>query len=136
MPVVVHEGVAYSAETERRPEGPPAVRTTARASNATAARVDVTFPDGCVVLIRAYRAPERGAPPAWDQARAVACPEVLMEVPLAPGQTREFHSTATAREILGDSLPDGRYYFTALIRPGGQPIEVSAGSAELRRAPE
>jgi hypothetical protein len=126
-------GVRYSAETRIAETAPVTVYATARAENTSSARRAVRFPDGCVVLLRAYRDPARTGAPAWDQGRGVACTMMLVEVSLGPGESREFLASARADQILGDSLPAGTYYFTAVLRPDGQRVEVAAGEAELAR---
>jgi len=96
--------------------------------------VEIRFPDGCVVLLRAYRSEDRSGQPAWDPMRgSLFCTMILVEFTLSPGESREFQATASAPEILGDSLPAGRYFFTALLRPNGGTVEVPAGQADLQR---
>jgi hypothetical protein len=88
----------------------------------------VTFPDGCVVLIRAY---DEGTEPVWDMGGTVACTLVLVEVNLAAGERQTFDTgLLSAATILGDSLPDGEYRITAYLRPG-QIVELEAGVADL-----
>ena len=86
----------------------------------------VTFPDGCVVLIRAYNG---GTEPAWDMGSTVACTLPLIEVNLAAGERQTFGTgLVSAATILGDSLPDGEYRSAAYLRPG-QIVELEAGVA-------
>ena len=95
----------------------------------------VTFPDGCVVLMRAY---DSGTEPVWDMGQTVACTLALVactlalvEVDLAPGQSEEFITgLVSAASILGDSLPNGEYRITTYLRPG-QIVELEAGMADL-----
>ncbi len=87
-----------------------------------------TFPDGCVVLMRAY---DDGADPVWDMGGSVACTLALVEVDLAPGETQVFQtSLVSAATILGDRLPNGEYRITAYLRPG-QTVELEAGRVDL-----
>ncbi len=93
----------------------------------------VTFPDGCVVLMRAYPSgPEPvGTDKVWDMSQTVACTLALVEVELAPGETEQFNTgLVSAASILGDSLPNGEYRITAYLRPG-QVVELEAGVADL-----
>jgi hypothetical protein len=88
----------------------------------------VTFPDGCVVLMRAYNS---GTEPAWDMGQAVGCTLALVQVDLAPGEREEFDTgLVSAASILGDSLSNGEYRITAYLRPG-QIVELDAGMADL-----
>jgi hypothetical protein len=129
--VRVEAGIQYKAETAILESFPVQLATTVKLTNKGNSRRKVTFPDGCVVLIRAYRNAERTGEPAWDQSRVVACTMALVEVDLAPGESREYQARTDAGLILGDSLPNGRYYFTALLRPDGRALEIPAGDAEL-----
>ena len=126
-------GGSYTAETRIAETAPVTMYTTVRVENTSSGRQEVTFPDGCVVLLRAYRGPARMGAPAWDQERGVACTMQLVELSLAPGESREFQTSVRADRILGDSLPAGRYYFTAVLRPDGRVVEVPAGEADLAK---
>jgi hypothetical protein len=126
-------GVTYSAETRIAETAPVTVYATARVENTSSTQQEVTFPDGCVVLLRAYRDASRTGAPAWDQQQGAVCTMMLVQVSLAPGESREFVASVRADEILGDSLPAGRYYFTAVLRPDGQRVEIAAGKAELAK---
>ncbi len=93
----------------------------------------------CDFRVRAYRTGARSGPPAWDshQSPLGGCLPVqihrwLLEA-IPPGQ---FTLSIPVRAFLGDSLPEGRYYFTVSIgpnvrlhhRPGE---EVLAGTANV-----
>jgi len=93
----------------------------------------VTFPDGCVVLMRAYPSGTEpvGTDKVWDMSQTVACTLALVEAELAPGETEEFSTgLVSAASILGDSLPNGEYRITAYLRPGPV-VELEAGVADL-----
>lgn len=125
--------IRYQAETAILESHPVQLRTTVSVTN-TGARPDtLEMPGGCPVLLRAYRDPARTGTPVWDQARNTACTLQLLYLDLAPGQTRAFEGRATAHDILGDSLPNGRYYLTAVLRPENQVVELEAGDTELVR---
>ncbi len=101
---------------------------TVELENESATPQSVTFPDGCVVLMRAYGS---GTEPVWDMSQTVLCTLALVEVELAPGEIQEFSTgLVSAASILGDSLPDGEYRITAYLRPGPV-VELEAGVADL-----
>ena len=101
---------------------------TVELENESAIPRSVTFPDGCVVLMRAY---DSGTEPVWDMGQTVACTLALVEVDLAPAESEEFNTgLVSAASILGDSLPNGEYRMTAYLRPG-QVVELEAGMADL-----
>ena len=107
---------------------PVQVGVTIQIVNGSTAPQSVTFPDGCVVLMRVY---DGGADPVWDMGGAVACTLALVEVDLAPGDSEAFQTgLVSAATILGDSLPNGEYRITAYLRPG-QTVELEAGRVDL-----
>jgi hypothetical protein len=122
--------VEYSAETLVMESFPVQLRTTVTATNRGGRSVDITFPDGCVVLLRAY-ADEARTTLAWDQADHVYCTMALVEWHLAPGASRQATVRTDAAAILGDTLPDGEYWLAAVLRPDGRTVEVPAGSVNL-----
>ena len=97
----------------------------------------------CALALFAYRTPTRTGPPAWNstQRRTAGgldymCPLYLRVGILEAGETsspRELNAAYPLTEILGDSLPNGRYYFTAHVRMNWRTKELPAGDAELRR---
>jgi hypothetical protein len=89
----------------------------------------VTFPDGCVVLMRAY---DSGGNLVWDFGHLVDCTQALVEVELSPGETSQFQTgLISAQTILGGSLPDGEYRITVYLRPNAETVELDAGMADL-----
>lgn len=91
----------------------------------------VTFSDGCLVLLRAYR--PQGGGPVWDQGHEVGCTQALVPVELNAGEEREVAApTASAYDILRADLPDGAYRIALYLRPVGAPeIELDAGTVDL-----
>ncbi|MBA2563936.1 MAG: hypothetical protein H0V09_00760 [Gemmatimonadetes bacterium] len=89
----------------------------------------LAFPDGCVVLLRAYRADER----VWDQVGGLGCTQAIVNVTLAAGESNTLRApTASAYEILSPGHPAGTYRLTAYLRPAGAAeIEVDMGEADL-----
>ena len=87
----------------------------------------VTFTDGCVVLMRVYSFENV----VWDQGQVVGCPDVVVEVTLAPGEVETFRlDPVNAADVLGDSLPDGEYRVFGYLRPHGE-LELDAGIVDL-----
>jgi hypothetical protein len=125
---VVRDGVEYRADVLVMESFPVQLAGRVTITNATGARVDLTFPDGCVVLLRAYRGGER----VWDQSGDIACTMALVQVALARGESRTVPApNVSAYEILGDELPDGAYEIRAYLRPDGGEVEISAGTVPL-----
>jgi len=124
------QGVEFSAETAVMESFPVQLRTTVTATNTDRRSVDLTFPDGCVVLLRAYR-DEARTQRAWDQAEHVGCTMALVQWTLAAGASRQTSVHTDAAQILGKMLPNGRYWLTAVLRPDGRAIEVPAGMVDL-----
>lgn len=108
---------------------PVQIGVTVAVRNRTASTQSATFPDGCVVLMRAYR----GDPsPSWDMATAFACTLALVQRDVAPGEEIEFDAgLVSAGTILGEALPSGEYRMTAYLRPGGDIVELEMGRFDL-----
>ena len=49
------------------------------------------------------------------------------------GESRTLAAETTVREILGNRLPPGRYYFAVAVQREGTRFFVSAGEANLSR---
>lgn len=124
------DGVTYRVKSFAIAESfPVQIGVTLEIANESTTSQSVTFPDGCVVLMRAYVAGD--TEPAWDMGGVVACTLALIQVDLAPGESKEFQTgLVSAQTILGDSLPNGEYRITVYLRPG-QIVELDAGVADL-----
>lgn len=123
----------YLAETRIMESFPVQLATTVKIENIGSRPAAVEFASGCPVLLRAYRSPDRAAPPAWDQAREVFCTQAIQLVTINPGEAREFTTRTDAGQILGDSLPNGRYFLTAVVNKTGWPLQLDAGVVDLAR---
>ena len=125
-------GIDYSAETLVMESFPVQLRTIVTARNTTDAAVELGFGDPCVAHLRAYADSSRSGEPVWDQQRLMACVTVVFGDTIAAGDTAQYTAPhADGYDILGDSLPDGRYWLTATLRPNGQALEVPAGVVDL-----
>lgn len=94
--------------------------------------------DECGMRPRAYRDADRAGPPAWDGRPEGSCLASGAPVSIPAGGTHRWTRDLSAGEILGDSLPDGRYHFTVTLGTvrvagtgGGRFVEVTAGAATL-----
>lgn len=92
------------------------------------------FAPACSMEVLAYqsRSARDRLPPTRESWRtpARACGPVI-QTGLQCGETQPFESSATAREILGDSLPAGEYYFAVVLRDAERAVRLAAGSARL-----
>lgn len=128
------EGVEYRAYTAVLESFPVQLRPEVTVRNEGGDERTIRFPDGCVVLLRVYRDESRTGNPAWDQERTVGCFQAVQEITLAAGDSTVIRrGTISAAEILGDSLPAGRYYFSVVLRPDWQSLELAAGEADLAK---
>jgi hypothetical protein len=127
----VRDGIEYRADVLIMESFPVQLSGRAFVKNPSAQTRTVTFPDGCVALMRAYE-PD-GAEPVWDQAHELGCTMALVPLELGAGEERELPTpTASAYEILAGGLPDGDYRITVYLRPveGGE-VELDAGTTAL-----
>ena len=129
LPEQLIDGITYKVTGFVIAESfPVQIGITVELENESTTPQSVTFPDGCVVLMRAY---DSGTEPVWDMGQTVACTLALVEVDLAPGQSEELITgLVSAASILGDSLPNGEYRITAYLRPG-EVVELEVGMADL-----
>lgn len=123
--------VEFSADTRIMESFPVQLATDVTARNTGPTTADVVFPDGCVVMLRVYDNAQRAGKPVWDQARIAACTMAVIEVPIPGGGAELFRGGVGAGHILGDSLPDARYWLSAVLRPNRDTVEVTAGEADL-----
>jgi hypothetical protein len=127
---VVQDGIEYTGEVRVMESFPVQLSGRVTIANRSAETRTVTFPDGCVALLRAYRAGE--AEPVWDQSGGQMCTMALVPVELAPGASQEVPTpTASAHDILGGDLPDGEYRIAIYLRPDGGVVEIDAGATDL-----
>lgn len=94
--------------------------------------------DGCGIDVRAFRGPERRGEPAWSSDPDGPCLTSPVPIVVAAGDTVLWTRDLTAADVLGDSLPDGRYWFTVALGEASvvtsehvKEVEVTAGDAEL-----
>lgn len=96
--------------------------------------------------VYAYRADSSPTQPAWNSARRrswpegapIVCGTQVMFYFLAPGKPFPIGPDYSVPQILGDSLPPGRYHFVQEIMlygpdPGsrGQPVRLGLGAVHL-----
>ena len=129
-PSVRQGDVEYRATTAILESFPVQLHATVTMLNRSSARTTLELGSGCPVLLRVYQDQARTAL-VWDQGRAIACTKQIQIVEIAPGDTAQRSTRTNAREILGDSLPDGRYFLSAFIQVVGSPVVVPAGEADL-----
>lgn len=127
----VRDGIEYRAEVEVLESDPVQLHAWVKIENRTDRDADLTFPDGCVVLLEARSEANGGGGAEWAQSRQVNCVQSVVPLRLEPGETREYAVQVSAAEILGDSLSAGRYRLTAVVRPRGVRVEVPAGLVDL-----
>jgi hypothetical protein len=127
-----------------RGSAPDSLHVRATLINETQNSVRIEY-GACAVHLHAYRTPDRTGTPVWRSERRApweagyvyGCPAYLAVASVAPGgefSPGEFALTVPLTEVLADSLPDGRYYFTAVLDAAGQQFRVAAGEVELRLA--
>ena len=130
---LVQNNIEYRAESLFLESFPVQVVANVEITNLTGAPVTITFPDGCLVALRVYRDADRTRL-AYDSSRDFGCTQALVPVTIGAGESRELSTPPiSAARILGDSLPNGTYYFSALVRPNGQQLQLRAGSGNLAK---
>lgn len=118
------------------------VHATVTNTNAQPVRLEY---GACAITLLAYRTSDRSGNPAWNSAfrepyppagYRYACPSYLAVGKLNPAETLspgEFNVRIPINEMLGDSLPAGHYYFTALIGMNWRANVVKAGDVDVSK---
>lgn len=101
---------------------------TVRVRNPTDQTVELPVQE-CPVQPEVYPLPSRSGEPVW--APGGQCAQQPYSVRLAPGTTEEF-SYLMYDAMFSTSIPDGRYYFTALFQHADGTIALPAGSGDVR----
>ncbi|HUP19928.1 MAG TPA: hypothetical protein VM778_08245 [Gemmatimonadota bacterium] len=102
-------------------------------TNRRGSPVALEFPDACPALLRAYEA-DGGRVAVWDQRQVAECEGDPARLEIGGGAVAVLRVPHVGLDrVLGDSLPPGSYRFTVYLRPGGQVVEVAAGTADLAR---
>ena len=125
---VTRNGVEYSAETLVMESFPVQLRTNV-AIRAPDAPQTLELPGGCPVQLAVYR-DEGRTRLVWDQQRVAVCTMQLLQLRVT-SRAQVVAGGASAGVILGDSLPDGRYWLEAVLRPNNEVVRVPAGFADL-----
>jgi hypothetical protein len=126
----MHGDIKYTATLRVMESFPVQIAADVMAINDGDEAVRIVFPDGCVVLLRAYAVD--GNNPVWDQGQDFACTLALVSIDLEPGASESYTTpTSSAHDILGDTLPDGSYRIGVYLRPDGEVVEIDTGTVEL-----
>jgi hypothetical protein len=134
--------LALRAETHVIDATPDTLRTTVRVTNASNRPLRVEH-GACALRLRAYRTAARAGRPVWASEwhrkpgwEYFDCEMILYIPELAPGDSfprERFMLQLPVPEFLGDSLREGRYYFTATIDLKSDTTRLVAGDARLER---
>ena len=110
------------------------VRTTVTLTNVARSRIRLSM-GGCPVQVQVFAAEDYAGTPVWDSfaAERRVCP--VVEVPLRLERSEDLYLPVAfqVEAVLGDSLPGGRYYVSAVVRPNGIRMDLPAGGVWLER---
>lgn len=94
--------------------------------------------DACGLGARAYRTRARDGEVAWDGRASGPCRAGVAPVTVPAGDSVLWTVDVSAADVLGNSLPNGRYHFTVSLGRVGvagtterREVEVRAGEARL-----
>ena len=142
--------LVFQAEVRTEGTQPSQVVSTVTATNPGEETISFEYGD-CSVTLRAYRTPQRQGEPAWRYERSSdrdapgtedgvaisrVCFDYLGLAEVAPGEVFSpgpFQLRVPLSRFFGDSLPDGRYYFTAELEllDRAKPVETWADTLRL-----
>ena len=144
-PSIGVEGLTYRVETSVVDIAPSKLQVIVTVTNTSDKVVRIEY-GACSVWLLAYNTPDRSGVPAWDEQQRPnpdpktgaywACPAYLAIAELEPGESftpEEFHREVPIPDIMGDSLPDGRYYFSARVELNDTATDLVAGDAQFAK---
>jgi hypothetical protein len=114
-----------------------AVRARATSVLGYAGSALVEFSRDCPITLYAYRdktrrdAAPRSGTADWTQ--PLPCGSEQTSAVLYRGEGRTHETSVAVRDILGASLPSGRYYFAVAVRAAKNRVFLSTGEADLTR---
>ncbi|MFN2601339.1 MAG: hypothetical protein ABR582_01140 [Gemmatimonadaceae bacterium] len=142
--------LTYKVRTNVEGTAPTSLVTHITAYNNGADTVHLEY-GACAIDLQAYRNPKKTGKPVWVSSRRgppaqvvrnfnmyprYICPDYLAIGSIAPHDSaspREFTESVRTYEILADSLPAGRYYFTAAFSLNWRIVDLDAGYADLSK---
>ena len=124
--------LSYEARAEVTKPASDSIRVTVVIANTGADSARTLVSQHCPVLFQLRAASDSTRRPRWDGGKR-ECPAGGREVELGPGQMEVLRTTASIQELLGDSLPDGRYVVAAIVGVHGDTMARHAGEVVLRR---
>jgi hypothetical protein len=135
--------LGFSGDTELEGMAPQELVSSVAVTNRGRRTVRLEY-GACSMHLQLFDSPERAGNPVWDSTRRPnpdpetghywACPMYLRVTELAPGRSHtpgEFTMRIPVPQILGDSIPDGRYYVTARVSLNGFTRSAPAGEVDL-----
>lgn len=136
------ESIVFAARAELLSPGDSILRVRVVATNTGRAATWTLQLGHCSMNVRVVTAPPTTTR-AWDYGRwrnalkpPATCPASLTSWRLPPGMSAsssELERTIRVRDVLGDSLPPGRYRVTALVAFNNQSSgDLPAGEVDLR----
>ena len=124
--------LSFQTRAELTGTPPDSIAVTVAITNTSTESARTLVSQHCRVLFQLRTASDSIAHPRWD-GRERMCLARGRDVSLGPGQTEVLRTTASVREVLGDSLSDGRYIVTAVFEVDGATVTRLAGAVVLRR---
>jgi hypothetical protein len=117
--------------------------TSVKLTNDSALPVHLEY-GACAVRVLAFRAEARAGAPVWNSdyrapyhaSYTYGCTAQLILADLQPGKSLDFGFQGPLIELVGDSLPNGRYYLAADLLLSNRPgfLRIPAGSVDVALA--
>ena len=122
--------LSYRANAEVTPAPAESIAVTVAITNIGPDSMRTTASLYCPVVFQLRDIGNPTGPPRWD-GRDTTCPATGRAVTLGPGQVELLRTTAPVGNVMGDSLPAGRYHVTAIFELDGRVITRFAGALTL-----
>jgi hypothetical protein len=130
------DSLIFRAATHIRDEPRDIVQTEITVINSSQHLVTLLVPGGCPVIFQLLTSPPPGGREVWDSRKtrsSMGCALSLLVTRISRGESRVFVRQVEKAEILGDSLPPGRYFVRSQLDLDPVPITLYAGELTLSR---
>lgn len=128
----IDDRFAFRASSRLTPAPAESIAVTVQLSNTGTDSTRASAGEQCAVRFQLHSAGDSVGRPRWS-GRVGACRASGGVAVLAPGQTELLRTAVAVRDVLGDSLPGGRYLVSAVLTIDGDSMTSAAGTLEIRR---
>lgn len=128
--------VVVTATVQVLRDEPPGVLNEVLMLNASSEPTELFIAGGCPMHVRIFEMATLSGRPKWSSyppPEGQACIANLIRVEIPANGRHVIRMRIPVKDILGDSLPSGVYYFSSVVDLSVGQVEIHAGQAKLIR---